>query len=171
MLRPLALLVCVALPGGIAAGEPVPVAPPAKKADAELARLKADLRAIIEKQGRIRDEVERQRSESYPARGYGAEAAFPDPILGEVPTLVLKKGQRITVSQTIRWNRYAEDGLLVWFRPSDASLVVPEKLELNFERHRFRFGYDVTVGDKVGEFTVTLTPTPGKSIEVKVIVK
>jgi hypothetical protein len=148
MLRPLALLVCMALPGALAAGEPKPVAP--AKEEPNLARLKADLRAIIERQRRIRDEVQRRQSDGYPDGGYGTEPPFLDPVIGEVPTLVLKRGQRVTVSQKVLWNRYAEDDLLLWFRASDTSLGVPDKLELNFERHQFRFSYDVEAGTRPG---------------------
>ena len=54
---------------------------------------------------------------------------------------------------------------------SDASLVVPEKLVLEFEKHQFRFEYEIKAGDKAGEFTVTLTPAPGNRVEVRVIVE
>jgi hypothetical protein len=54
---------------------------------------------------------------------------------------------------------------------SDPSLSVPATLKLDFEKHQFRFEYEVKAGQKTGEFTVTLTPAAGEPVTAKVTVK
>jgi hypothetical protein len=75
------------------------------------------------------------------------------------------------VRHTIKWGQYAEDELEVKVTASDPSLSVPATLTLDFEKHQFRFEYEVKAGQKTGEFTVTLTPNVGEPVTVKVIVK
>lgn len=135
----------------------------------ELARLKATLVVIKQRQAGFRDAVQFLRNDWRP--NYERSERNLDPWLGEVATVVLKKGERATITQSIAWNSYPEDDLPVWFRANDESLIVPDKVTLNFERHQFRFQYEIKAGGKTGEFTVTVTPTPGKAVEVKVVVK
>ena len=54
---------------------------------------------------------------------------------------------------------------------SDPSITVPPELTLNFERHEYRFEYEIKAGTKDGTFKITLTPAVGKPVEVQVIVK
>jgi hypothetical protein len=94
-----------------------------------------------------------------------------DPHIGESKAVILTKGGTATVRHTIEWRQYEKDELEVIMTASDTSLVVPDKLVLEFEKHQFRFEYQVKAGEKTGEFTITLTPAAGKPVMVQVIVK
>jgi hypothetical protein len=78
---------------------------------------------------------------------------------------------RAVVRHKIEWRQYKEDDLEVTITASDPSLMVPATLKLEFEKHQFRFEYEVRAGEKEGEFTITLTPTAGKPVVVKVTVR
>lgn len=130
--------------------------------DESLEQLKRLLMKIREQQMRIGLEIG-SGSHSYVSR----PAQFR---IGQTQ-VVVKKGSSITVEHTISWGAYPDDEIDIAVTTSDDSLVVPEKLTLNFDRHQFRFSYELRAGNKAGEFTVTLTPQTGKAATVKVIVK
>ena len=88
-----------------------------------------------------------------------------------MPAITLDRSGRTVVRHTISWHQYAEDDLEVKVTASDPSLTVPAKLTLDFEKHQFRFEYEVKAGQKTGEFTVTLAPAVGAPVAVKVTVK
>ena len=175
MVRTFAVAACLVLCGAVGAGDIRPVRCAADRAehksertrntDESLARLRAVLAEIIERQqGLI--------ANAHPGHhGNGRYAPQREPLLGEVATVVIPKGGYETVPHTISWRQYEDDDLTVTVSASDASLVVPERLDLNFEKHQFRFQYEIRAGDKTGAFTVTLTPTVGKPVTVQVIVK
>jgi hypothetical protein len=94
-----------------------------------------------------------------------------DPVIGAVEPVILRKGDKATLQHTIGWGQYPNDELVVKVTASDASLTVPATLKLDFEKHQFRFEYEIRAGEKTGEFTVTLTPAAGNSVVVKVTVK
>ena len=85
--------------------------------------------------------------------------------------VTLDRSGRTVVRHTISWHQYAEDELEVKVTASDPSLTVPATLKLDFEKHQFRFEYEVRAGQKTGEFTVTLSPAVGNPVTVAVIVK
>jgi hypothetical protein len=88
-----------------------------------------------------------------------------------VPAITLARSGRITVRHAIEWRQYAADELTVKLTASDPSITVPAELKLDFERHQFRFEYEIKAGAKEGTFKVTLTPAVGEPVEVQVIVK
>jgi hypothetical protein len=94
-----------------------------------------------------------------------------EPVLGAVKPVVLAKKGTATVTHTLEWKLYEKDDLEVKVTASDPSLTVPATLKLDFEKHPFRFEYEVKGGEKAGEFTVTLTPATGKPVTVRVLVK
>ena len=171
MVRPLATILTLALAGGqLSAGEGVGFwtrlandVHDANAPDAQLARLRRMLEELIERQSRLSGEFKPITPPHQPPPKH--------PRLGRTSEVVLKKGCSVTVAHTIAWNHYPEDELDVTLTASDASLVVPGKLVLNFERHPFRFSHEIKAGERAGEFTVTLHPAKGKAVEVKVTVR
>jgi hypothetical protein len=130
-----------------------------------LARLIGLLKEIRERQLRIRRELSAICEDRVPP-------TIPkDPWIGTVEPVVLEKRGRVIVTHKLEWRQYPEDELEVKVTASDPSLTVPATLKLDFEKHQFRFEYEVKAGDTAGEFTVTVTPAVGKPVSVKVSVK
>jgi hypothetical protein len=135
-------------------------------------KLKNDLLAIKTKQGQIRQEVLAWQ------RYLVTLATLPYPTYGDVGVLSLAKGESKPVSQTISWNQYKADDIVVKLAVFDATgqpvadaLVVPGELKLNFEQHQFRFSYEVKALNREGTYKIRLTPAAGPPKEIQVIVK
>ncbi len=94
-----------------------------------------------------------------------------EPTVGGMSEIVLAKGQSRIIQHRIGWNQYADDTMRLEFRSTGASIRVPNQITLDFEKHQFRFEYEIKAGEKTGEFVVTLVPAVGELIEIKVIVK
>jgi hypothetical protein len=130
-----------------------------------LDKLKADVRALREKQARIGNEIlEWQRRDE-------EDKKAKTPAFGDVGAITLVKGETKRVSQTIRWRQYPKDDVTVRFEVSDPSITVPKDMQLTFEKHQFRFEYDIKAGNKEGTFKITLKPEEGAPVEFQVIVK
>ncbi|MBN9118239.1 MAG: hypothetical protein J0I06_03605, partial [Planctomycetes bacterium] len=127
-------------------------------------KLRKELIAIKEAQARIRKEIQEMYDD------WLRRVNSPEPHLGPTGVVSLKPGGSARVSHAIEWRQYKEDDLAVKVTASDPSIVVPAELKLNFERHQFRFDYEIKAGAKKGTFKVTLTPAVGKPVEVQVIV-
>ena len=132
--------------------------------------LKRSVAAIQERQRRIAADVEAQR------RIWEIEVNSKDPKIGEAGAQSLTKGEAKKIQHAIQWRQYVgpkgkEDELQVKVTASDPSITVPPELTLNFERHEFRFEYEIKAGTKDGTFKITLMPAVGKPVEVQVIVK
>lgn len=123
------------------------------------------LRALLDKQKRVRDEVVAFQ------RVLDGELTSTAPTIGAVGSLALNKGETRKVSQTIQWNKYPKDDIVVKVTASDPSIVVPAELKLDFEKNQFRFEYEVKAGAKEGTYKITVTPAVGKAVEYPVIVK
>ena len=95
----------------------------------------------------------------------------PEPTIGEAGALSLTKGEAKKIQHTIHWNQYKEDDLVVKVTASDSSIMVTPTMTLNFEKHQFRFEYEIKAGNKDGTFKITLTPAMGPPVEVQVTVK
>ncbi len=128
-------------------------------------RLIATVREIRDRQEKIRTDIDKL------FWAYVPPVLEKDPVIGAAEPIVLEKQGTATVKHTIGWNQYKEDEIVVKVTASDSSLTVPAALKLDFEKHQFRFEYELKGGNKAGEFTVTLTPAAGKSVVVKVSVK
>ncbi|HEY1186398.1 MAG TPA: hypothetical protein VGE74_02025 [Gemmata sp.] len=124
-----------------------------------------NLRAQIEAQQRI------EKSILALYEDYLRRLRDPNPQIGEVGAVALAKGETKKLQHTINWRQYKEDDLKVKITASDPSVVVPAELTLNFEKHQFRFDYEVKAGTKEGNFKITITPAVGKPVEVTVIIK
>jgi|SRR5579883_2084044 len=135
-------------------------------------KLKQEVYAIKEKQIRIGQEIDRWRLDDESGK------KRPFPTFGGVGVLSFAKGEAKPVQQTIAWNQYPEDEIVVKFAVFDANnqlvpeaLTVPKEMKLSFEQHQFRFDYEVKAGNKEGTFKVRLTPAVGPPVEYQVIVK
>src|SRR5262249_1373512 len=98
--------------------------------------------------------------------------------LGEAGALALTKGESKRVSHSIEWNQYKLDDLAVkvtvldsMSNPAPDAVLVSPTLNLNFEKHQFRFDYEVKAGTMDGTYKIRLTPAAGKPVEVQVVVK
>lgn len=164
MIRVLAALTCVVLTGNfLAAGQ----LPASSESDRELARLKAMLAELIRARQQFRDAL----VEEYGNHKHRPGVPVREPTIGAVAAITISKGGYATVEHTISWAQYPHDKLDVRMVASDASIVVPDTLALDFEKHQFRFTYEIRARDQAGEYTVTLLPQAGKAVTVKVIVK
>jgi hypothetical protein len=129
-------------------------------------KLIKEARAIIERQQRVRREIQELE------RALAGELTREEPSIGPVGEVALSKGEAKKVKHTINWRQYKKDDLAVKLTVSEAgAVVVPEKLKLTFEDHQFDFTYEIRATNKEGSFTVTLTPEVGEKVEVKVTVK
>jgi hypothetical protein len=128
-------------------------------------RARQQLKALIEKQKRVSAEVDAYR------RKIEVELSKEAPTIGAVGALALNKGETRKVSQTIQWNKYPKDDVVVKVTASDPSITVPAELKLDFEKNQFRFEYEVKAGAKEGTYKITVTPAVGDPIEYPVVVK
>ena len=175
MVRTLGALACVTLVGGFVRADEGFSSPAARhdaahESDRELdgavtkARLRRMLVEIIEAQARIRPRIEPPPPPLHPLK-FGVAIRVAGPI-------VLKKGGATTVAHSIVWGvKYEKDTVDVKVTASDPSIVVPSVLNLDYEKHQFRFSYAVKAGDKAGTFRVTLKPEVGEAVEVIVVVE
>jgi hypothetical protein len=134
--------------------------------DADLDELKRTLAEIIQRQEGFRDGLSKEFYHRHPSR-----VLQKVPTVGDIPTVTIPKGGYARVEHTISWHQYPNDELEVRLTASDATILVPARIDVDFEKHQFRFSYEITAGDKVGEYTVLLTPAAGRPVTVKVIVK
>jgi hypothetical protein len=156
-------LAWVALAGGFApAAAPPRVPTPAER---DLQELRALLARIQTNQRRIYQEI--IAFESY----YAVPRAPIVPTISGVDEVAIAVGRSVVIQHRISWNQYPGDDMRVRVTSSDPSLVVPKELVLDFDKHQFKFEYEIKAGDKAGTFTVTLTPAAGKAVEVRVTVK
>lgn len=135
-------------------------------------KLKNDLLKIRDNQARIRQEV--LKWQQYLV----GLATLKYPTFGEVGILSLAKGESKPVAQTIQWNQYPSDDIVVKFAAFDANnnpvadaLTVPAEMKLNFEQHQLRFTYEVKALNREGTFKIRLAPAVGPPKEIQVIVK
>jgi hypothetical protein len=130
-----------------------------------LETLKRDLKKIKDDQALVRKDIIKWQIEIVDRE------TSPDPTIGKVGVVSLAKGETKKVQHTIAWNQYKEDDLKVKVTASDPSVVVPGEMNLNYEKHQFRFEYEIKAGTKEGDFVVTVTPAKGKPVQVLVSVK
>lgn len=133
-------------------------------------KLRKDLVALKERQQRIEAEILEMKVR------WEKDLLDPSPKIGDVGVVSLSKGEAKKVQHTIDWRKYEgpkgkEDELPIKITSSDPSVVVPGDMTLVFDRHQFRFEYEVKAGAKEGNYTVTVTPAAGKPVTVSITVK
>jgi hypothetical protein len=169
---------CIVLVGGFTRADEEPT-PAAIHSAADEADLDLDGPAVIERLKRTLEEVvirQLQIDQAIRALHDALWWAEPSngprgPEIGSIGPVTLARSGRAVVRHAISWGQYPEDKLSIKVTASDDALVVPAKLELDFEKNEVRFEYEIRAGDKAGEFTITLTPATGEPVEVKVIVE
>ncbi|MCZ2343687.1 MAG: hypothetical protein LC104_18115 [Bacteroidales bacterium] len=125
-------------------------------------KLRDELRRIIEDQKSVSQALDRSKRRI-------VDNLF-NPQLLPVPPITLAKGEKKTLTQPVDWKIFADDSLQVKVEASAGSdLKVPAVLKVSADNDSFT--YDVTAGQKTGEFTMTLTPSVGAPLTVKVTVK
>jgi hypothetical protein len=176
VVRTLGALLCVALVGGSVRADEGFSSPAARhdaahEAGRELdgpaaqAKLRRMLAEIIEVQRRFRHDLDRITPAPHPTFRRDVQVLVAGPV-------VLKKGGSATGTHNIVWGAgYVKDTVDVKVTASDPSIAVPRVLNLDFEKHQFKFGYEIKAGDKAGKFTVTLKPEVGEAVEVVVVVE
>jgi hypothetical protein len=89
----------------------------------------------------------------------------------------LARGEAKKFKHAINWRQYKgpagkEDELVVKVAVSDPKgLTAPPELVLDFTRDELSFEYEVKAGTVPGDYTLTLTPQPGKPVTVTVTVR
>jgi len=131
-------------------------------------KLIKEARALIERQLRVRQEIVQLQRD--------IEKELDKPSIGEVGEVALSKGESKMIKHSLAWRLYkgppgSEDTLVVKLTSSDPSIVVPAELKLDFEKNNENFTYEIRAGNKEGVYTVTLAPSVGKTVEVRVTVK
>lgn len=155
-------------------------------ADTALVRLENELRAIrnmlgeeldfvqLKQQARsIKETQERlDRQASDWSKRIEVENLKPEPDIQKIAPLFVVKGETRKVRHTLNWRQYLKDDLNVKVEVSDKeALTVVPVLKLNFNDNLTDFTYEIRVGQKPGDYTITLTPEVGKPVVVNVNVK
>ena len=83
--------------------------------------------------------------------------------------VALGKGESKKVKHFVEWKLYDKDELVIRLLSSDPSVKVPAEIKVPADQPDFE--YEVTAGQQVGEFTITVAPALGKAVFVRVNVK
>jgi hypothetical protein len=125
-------------------------------------KLRDDLRKIIENQRLVSaalDGIKRRVIESLFA-----------PEIRPVAAIALARGEKKTVRHAVNWNVYDKDDLAVRVEPQPGSGITgPGEITVSADLNEFE--YELTAGDKPGDYTVRVIPAVGNPVEVKVTVK
>lgn len=125
-------------------------------------KLRDELRRIIEDQKSVSQALDRTKRRI-------VDNLF-NPQLLPIPAVTLTKGEKKTLTQPVDWKIFADDSLQVKVEASVGSdLKVPTVLKVSADNDSFT--YDITAGQKTGEFSITLTPSVGAPLTVKITVK
>jgi hypothetical protein len=127
-----------------------------------VAKLRDDLRKIIEQQKVVSTALEGIKK-------VVIDRLFAPQIL-PAPPVVLARGEKKSVKHAINWNVYDKGELKVRIEPpSGSNITAPGELTVKDDRNDFE--YELTAGDKPGDYVVKVIPSAGEPVEVKVTVK
>jgi hypothetical protein len=125
-------------------------------------KLRDELRRIIEDQKSVSQALDRSKRRI-------VDNLFNPQLLPTNP-VTLKKGEKKSITQAVDWKIFADDSLQVKVQASAGSdLQVPAVLKVSADNDSFSF--EITAGQKTGEFSITLTPSVGAPLTVKVTVQ
>ncbi|HET6573561.1 MAG TPA: hypothetical protein VFG68_08165 [Fimbriiglobus sp.] len=125
-------------------------------------KLREALQKIIKDQKLVAEAVRRLRD-------HAITSLFAPKVLPVGP-VVLARGETKAIIHAVEWNVFEGDGIKVRVEPQPGSAITgPGEVTVSADRNDFR--YELTAGDKPGEYTVRLIPSVGEPIEVKVTVK
>ncbi len=127
-----------------------------------VSKLRDDLRKIIEQQKLVSSALKRLHEKL-------VVELFAPKIRPAAP-IVLNRGEKRTIRHAIEWNVFEGDEIKVRIEPQSGSNITgPGEVAVKADKNEFR--YELTAGDKPGEYTVKLIPSVGEPVEVKVTVK
>jgi hypothetical protein len=127
-----------------------------------VSKLRDDLRKIIEQQKLVSAALKRLHEKLV--------VELFAPKIRPVAPVVLNRGEKRIVRHAIDWNVFEGDEIKVRVEPQSGSNITgPGEVTAKADRNDFQ--YELTAGDKPGEYTVKLIPSVGEPIEVKVTVK
>lgn len=93
-----------------------------------------------------------------------------NPQLLPVPPVTMAKGEKKTIKQGIDWKIFTDGSIQVKFEaPANSGLKLPPVLKVPDDSDDFTF--EITAGQNVGEFPITLTPSVGSPVTIMVTVK
>ena len=125
-------------------------------------KLRDDLRKIIEDQLFVAEALNR-------AKKVYVDELF-NPAIVPLPPVTLAKGEAKKITQGIDWKVYVDGAIKVKVEaPAGSGLEVPGVIDVLDDRDDF--DYTITAGQTAGDFDVTLTPTVGRPVTVRVTVK
>jgi hypothetical protein len=125
-------------------------------------KLRDDLRKIIENQKQVSRALEGLRESQI-------KSLF-SPKIRPVEPVALARGEKKAVRHAIDWNVFDKGEITVRVEPAPGSGITgPGEVTVKDDRNDFE--YELTAGDKSGEYTVRLIPSVGDAVEVKVTVK
>ena len=126
-----------------------------------LAKLRDGIQAILKRQQDVRLSL-KELDEDLKGKLFKPDVRPAGPV-------ALGKGESKKVKHAIDWKLYDKDDLVIRFLASDPSLKVPTEVKIPADQ--LDFEYEVTAGQKAGDFTVTVMPVVGKPVVVRVSVK
>ncbi len=126
-----------------------------------LDKLRNQLRSILDTQTLVSAELAELKRR--------LEKEIFEPSVRPVGPLVLAKGEKKAVKHVMDWKLYDKDDLVVRFAASADALTVPAEVKLSSDKNELE--YEVTAGQKAGEYTLTVTPAVGKPVVVRVTVR
>lgn len=95
------------------------------------------------------------------------------PELAAVPPVAVGRGATVTVKQTINWNVFDKDELVIRFvGPPGGEVQVPGETLVKVEgAERQDYEFKLTAGAKPGEYPVRIVPSVGPAVVVTVVVR
>lgn len=126
-----------------------------------IAKLRDKIQAILKRQQDVKLMLDQVAKDI-------REALFRPDVRPAGP-VALGKGETRKVKHAIDWKLYDKDDLVIRFQASDSSVKVPEAVTIPADQ--LDFEYEITAGQKAGDFTVTVIPAAGKAVVVRVTVK
>jgi hypothetical protein len=125
-------------------------------------KLRDDLRKIIDNQKSVAQALDGIRKRQI-------ESLFSPKIKPGAP-IALARGEKKAVRHAIEWNVFDKGQILVRVEPQAGSGITgPGEVTVKDDRNDFQ--YELTAGDKPGDYTVRLIPSVGEPVEYKVTVK
>lgn len=125
-----------------------------------ISKLRDDLRKLIE----AREAVTRALDEIKRAQLRRLES----PQIGAVAPLTVAKGGKVKVKHAINWNIYVDDLKVTVQLPANGGVDGPGNIIVKSDTD---LEYELTAGDKPGDYVIKVIPAIGEPVEVKVTVR
>ena len=126
-----------------------------------MSKLRDGITAIIKRQEEVQKSL-KQLDEDI-------KGALFKPDVRPAGPFAFSKGETKKIKQAIDWKLYDKDDLVIRFLSSEESLKVPAEVKVLADQ--LDFEYEVTAGQKAGDFMITVMPVVGKPVTVRISVK